>query len=176
MRIRIPVLALIAGVLAVGCGAKKDKTTANDGGPPVDDSGYDAPPPAPGVCHRLCCSNSDCNVDETCKPFLPADGTLGVCTVGSASDAGSASDGGDASAPGGDAGLDPACWSQSPGCNPLTNARCPAGEACDVTGLVDGSVAQVECQDGQNVQSEGQNCDSVYGPFCVPGYHCVSNH
>ncbi len=184
MRFRVPVhgLVLLVGVVLASCGPRKDKKSTDDGGLPIDDSGYEAPPPSPGVCHALCCSDSDCITGETCTPFLPADGTLGVCTGGAASDAGTGFDGGtmmDAGGtPSGDAGLDPACWSQSPGCNPLTNASCAAGAACDVTGLVDGGQPQpqVECLYGDNTQSAGQDCDSVDGPFCIPGYHCVSNN
>lgn len=189
--------------------------------------------PAPGVCHKLCCSASDCAPGDTCQPIDPASGTLGVCsstrpgpdsgtptldaspwpeasTTGDASagdaNAGDARAGdatgtppdasidvsvtpGDASASGGDAGeagdaglsddagslLPASCWSASdPVCDPLDNSPCDTlGEVCDLGDNTDGS-HDLFCFSGPSTVAPGGACDNVLGPWCLPGYHCVT--
>ncbi len=34
----------------------------------------------------------------------------------------------------------------------------------------------VECLAGDATQGPGEACDNVEGPFCIPGFHCVSNN
>lgn len=172
----IPVVALLACMVAVGCGSKKDtSSSSDDGGLPADDSGFEAPPPSPGTCHRMCCTNSDCSLGQTCTPFDPSAGTLGVCMgPGGQSDGGTPTDGGTPPIDGGS--FDNSCWSLNATCNPLTNSSCAAGGACDISGLVPGSQGEVDCQYGDNVQGDQQVCDSTDGPFCIGGYHCVPDN
>lgn len=148
------------------------------GGPPGgsggtdDDSGPDEEPaPQPGVCRALCCSSTDCATGESCTTFNSSWGTLGYCSgSGWAPDAGTVTDGGTTTLPAG-------CFTASePLCNPLTNEGCAAGDACDLGGDEDPEfVPYVDCLAGDNTMGPGETCDAVGGPFCLPGYHCVTN-
>lgn len=171
MRIRWLIGGLALGCMVVG-GCKTKSSASNDGGDYTDSGPYEAPPPIPGTCRALCCSNNDCYAGETCTPFNSAWGTLGYCS-------GITPDGGDAGLSL-DAGADfaAACWTFStPQCNPLSNSQCDAGDACDIDGMsIDaGGVPAVECQSGVNEVGPGGSCEIENGPFCIPGYHCVPN-
>jgi hypothetical protein len=176
IRIRWSICWLALGCIAfVGC---KSANSASEGGAGTDSGAYDTggpyeePPPQPGTCRALCCSDQDCFPDETCTPFNSAWGTLGVClSSGGTPDGGLMPDGG-----GTDFG--PSCWSlNAPECNPFTNSQCDAGAACDLASDLDaGDVPGVECGNGENDIGPGGMCDTENGPFCIPGYHCVVNH
>lgn len=171
MRIRWPACWLALGCIALaGC---KAVPASGDGGSEAglyaDEGPYEAPPPLPGTCHALCCSNDDCFTGETCMPFNSAWGTLGVCM-------GNVPEGGGALPEGGGV-FSASCWTFSRAqCNPFTSSQCDAGAACDIDGLVDGGVPSVDCQSGDNEIGPGGACEIENGPFCVPGYHCVPNH
>jgi hypothetical protein len=68
---------------------------------------------------------------------------------------------------GGALGLPAGCVIATPPCNPVTNAPCTTGQACD---LAQGNVFQ--CFDPPNDVQPGGDCDNSSGPFCIGGYHC----
>lgn len=53
-------------------------------------------------------------------------------------------------------------------CNPVTNAPCTTGQACDLS-----NQNAFQCFDPPNTQQAGQNCNNSSGPFCVGGYACA---
>lgn len=188
MRRRSALTIAFGLVLASGLfGCKKKSNSGADGGELA---------PEPGVCHKICCSTADCAPGDTCKPFEPASGSLGVCSstrpgpeAGTpAGDAGNppdaASEGG---TPAGDAGVDDAglgdagsllpydCWSASdPICDPRSNTPCNTlGEVCDLGALTDGGY-DLFCFDGPSNVKAGGSCDNALGPWCLPGYHCMA--
>lgn len=124
-----------------------------------------------GVCKKYCCASSDCGAGQTCEALdAGLIGTLGVCTgVGGAAggpavDSGSPGDGGNADA---GTGLPAGClFEPDPLCNPVTNAPCGPGEACD------SGDEGVECFGPPNRAQPGGECSSR-GPFCIGGYHCA---
>lgn len=133
-------------------------------------------------CTEFCCTDSDCTgLQPSCNALGgSAMGTIGAC--GGAADAGAdasppdgaAPDSGGSDSGGGDAGfgLDPSCV--KPGsvvvqCNPVTNAGCQAGMACDLAsnGTSTGFVCFPE-----GTQLEGQACNNATGPWCKPTMNC----
>jgi hypothetical protein len=121
----------------------------------------------PGACKKLCCSDADCGGGFTCTAFAAESGTLGVCVSGS--DATTSVD------PPAGATLPASCWSVGEaGCNALTSEGCAAGDACDYAAGEADVEPVVSCFGGDNVQAEGESCDNSLGPWCQPGWHCVS--
>jgi hypothetical protein len=175
MRIRIVLgVGLAALMAAASCGSDGGDGRPGTGGSSNSDAGPDEEPaPEPGVCHKLCCSADDCESSETCKPFNPSYGTLGTCSgTGWGLDAGS----GDPDAGTGTT-LPAGCWTlnQAP-CNPVTNEGCTtAGHICDFSAQEDqGNQSIIDCYDPSGAtQGAGEDCESVDGPFCIPGFHCV---
>lgn len=53
-------------------------------------------------------------------------------------------------------------------CNPVTNAPCTTGQACDLS-----NQNAFQCFDPPNTQQAGQSCNNSSGPFCVGGYACA---
>lgn len=172
MRLR-KTMAVALAVLcaATACGGGDGK----GGGPPGtgnnDDDLSEAEvdeeiPPAPGVCRKVCCSAADCAEGETCTALDSGMGTIGVCSGA----------GGTIAEPGTETGVElpEGCWTVNEAqCNPLTNAGCAAGDACDF-GEGDSEFEPVlGCFGGDNTQGPGESCDNALGPWCVPGFHCV---
>lgn len=184
-------LALASGLLD----CKKKSNSGSDGGALV---------PEPGVCHRICCSAADCAPGDTCDPFEPASGSLGVCSStrpgpdgGTPSgDAGNPPDASGESGPppvdagtgaGGDAGVNDGgmfdagsllpytCWSASdPICDPMSNAPCDALGEVCDVGSLTDGGYDLFCFDGPSNVQPGKSCDNALGPWCLPGYHCVA--
>ncbi len=65
------------------------------------------------------------------------------------------------------------CFSGPASCQPLTNAPCAAGEACDV-GLDENGMPALMCFPPPNAQALGEACDPANGPFCAPTLACAS--
>lgn len=65
------------------------------------------------------------------------------------------------------------CWTgAAPECNPLNNATCASGEACDFGDDGTGTNA-VLCYGGSNTVPLGGACsNAASGPFCQPTLHC----
>ncbi|MBI5536312.1 MAG: hypothetical protein HY898_26555 [Deltaproteobacteria bacterium] len=55
-------------------------------------------------------------------------------------------------------------------CNPLTNAGCGAGEACDLGSKTSSDVGFLCFPD--DVGTDGASCDNVNGPWCKAKLHC----
>lgn len=165
----IQALAVVTSLFAAGCGSSGGSGPPHSSGGSTSTGGdandlADAAP-EPGVCQPLCCSDADC-AGLACVAFDKSYGTLGVCTPGT-----TGSGSGDAGAT-----FDAACWTlNKPECNPFTNGQCDPGDACDVGALGTDTEPTVSCYYGDNVQAQGQTCDNVEGPYCMPGYHCVPN-
>jgi hypothetical protein len=71
--------------------------------------------------------------------------------------------------------LPSSCWSlNESGCNGLTSEGCSAGDACDFADGSAGVEAVVSCFGGENTQGAGESCDNALGPWCQPGFHCVT--
>lgn len=165
----------VSSALFVGCGSEAGEgppgpggsgASAGGGAGGADDSGYSIVAD-PGTCQKLCCSAADCDAGQHCQAIDASLGTLGTCAPGEPPEP-----------PTGQPGEFPAsCWTKNEAeCNPLTNEPCPAGEACDIGGLGDSTVAPVvACFGGDNTQEPGEACDNSEGPFCQPGYRCVSD-
>jgi hypothetical protein len=161
-------LAFVVSLLAVGCGSSQDSGPPHNmgGSGGTDDAqDFEDAAPEPGVCQPLCCSDADC-AGLACKVFDSSYGTLGVCMPGT-----TGTGSGDATAT-----FDQTCWTVNPPeCNPFTNEQCDPGDACDVGGLGSDTQPSVSCYYGDNVQAQGETCDNVEGPYCLPGFHCVPN-
>ena len=113
--------------------------------------------------------------------FGPGAGGAGGATPGSggANTGGSAATGsGGFGAGGGGAGptsLPPGCFNgASVECNPLTNAGCSGGAACDV-GIDENQAKHLICYPPPNPAPLGGACNAKDGPFCVPGSVCTGS-
>jgi hypothetical protein len=183
---------VVASVTGLVPGCKTKPGAGNDGGTEQNLA------PVPGVCHRLCCDNSQCAPGDTCEALEPASGSLGVCSStrpgpgapdggGSVPDAGAGGNAGGTGDAGGEAGgaldagdagggyVPSSCWGPDAECSPLGNDGCDAlAESCDV-GVDENGENTVTCFPGPNTQRAGEACDVNRGPWCVPGYHCVQN-
>ncbi len=130
----------------------------------------------PGTCQKLCCSDADCPNGASCEAVDDAQGTLGVCTSAGSEWPGAAGAPGNSGTPGSPGELSSSCWSDPDlECNPLTNAGCETGDACDVIDDDPEFPLVVGCAGGDTIQGPGETCDASWGPWCVPGYHCVRN-
>ena len=58
-------------------------------------------------------------------------------------------------------------------CNPVTNAPCAAGQACDITSA-SGSINGFACYPGANAAKICALCDDTNGPFCAGGLSCAA--
>jgi hypothetical protein len=170
----LPALCAVAMLGATACGGDdvgqgpgrpggssgSAATSGAGGSPDVLD------PPEPGTCRALCCTADDCAAGQSCETFDAASGSFGVC---------SGLPGADGGAPASGDPLPAGCWTQgAASCNPLSNAGCSAGEACDFGGADDPTLPpEIACYDGENTQARGAACDAANGPWCVPGFHCV---
>jgi hypothetical protein len=162
-------LALVLSSQLVACG--------DDGGVAqprsVSENGSSDPGADPGdvgaelgTCKKLCCSDADCGAGLTCTAFGTS-GSLGVCAAGS--DTTTSAD------PPAGASLSESCWSAGDAkCNALTSEGCSAGDACDYAAGEADVDPVVSCFGGDNVQAEGESCDNALGPWCQPGWHCVT--
>ena len=59
-------------------------------------------------------------------------------------------------------------------CNPLTNAGCTGGAACDI-GIDENQVSHLVCYPPPNPAPVGGACNAKDGPFCVPGSVCTGS-
>jgi hypothetical protein len=162
---------IVVAFAAAACGSDKG------GGPPgaaQNNSDLTEPepdpeeevPPAPGTCQRLCCSSAECAEGESCNAFDAGYGTLGICSgTGLGPEIGV------------ETPLPAGCWTLNEAqCNPLTGDGCEGGAACDFGESPDGDFEPVlGCFGGDNSQAPGAACDNALGPWCLPGYHCVTN-
>ncbi len=147
-----------------GAGPARPGSGGAGGSGGEEDSGYEITAD-PGTCQKLCCSAVDCGAGEHCQALDATLGTLGTCAPGEP-----------AEPPTGTPGEFPeSCWTKNDAeCNPLSNESCDAGDACDVGGLGDPTIAPLlGCFGGDNTQGPTEICDNAEGPFCQPGYHCV---
>lgn len=168
-------LALALGSFGLGgCGSD------GGGGPPRGAGGTDNEPweepepepeeeraPEPGTCRKLCCSSADCGLDETCTALDASAGTLGYCSgTGGAIPDGSETE----------LALPEGCWTPNqPACNPITNAGCEDGSACDYEAGGEDYETNVSCFGGDNTVGPGGECDVGSGPWCIGGFTCVAN-
>ncbi len=58
-------------------------------------------------------------------------------------------------------------------CDPVTNARCPSGQTCDVTSDTNGNVNGLACYPGNNSAELCALCSATEGPFCAGGLTCA---
>lgn len=159
------VLVLVSVSHLVACG--------DDGGvakPRAVEEGASSDPgditPEVGICRKLCCSDADCGASLACTPFDSASGTLGVCAGGS--DIPTSAD------PPAGSTLPESCFSPKAGCNALSSEGCAAGYACDYAAGAPDVEPVVSCFSGDNIQAEAESCDNALGPWCQPGWHCVT--
>lgn len=59
-------------------------------------------------------------------------------------------------------------------CNPVTNAGCTNGDACDTSADSGGNLIGFACYMGPNTVADCASCDPTYAasPFCAPGSTC----
>jgi hypothetical protein len=94
-------------------------------------------------------------------------------TAGGGGFGATAGGGGTAGSGGGVPSLPPGCWNgPPPECNPLSNAGCSAGAACDV-GVDSSQQSKLVCFPPPNPAGLGQPCDTSAGPYCVGGAVCT---
>lgn len=123
--------------------------------------------PEPGVCHMLCCADTDCASGETCVAFDSAAGTLGACSGTGAGQWGSTT-----------TSLPAGCWTlNAPLCDPFNNDQCTEqGDVCGFQASTDPEFpAGISCAGGEHPRALGESCDAVRGPWCQLGMHCVTN-
>jgi hypothetical protein len=154
-----------------GCGGGD-----SSGGPPTPGGGGSSAQegvpdeelqPEVGTCQPLCCSNADCGTGKTCTPFESPSGTLGICSNGY--------DAATAANPTAGPTTPLTCWKLNESeCNALTGEGCGAGDSCDFSAGAADVESVVSCFGGENTGAEGESCDNALGPWCQPGFHCVT--
>lgn len=115
-----------------------------------------------------------CASDEPTGGNEDDDGSGGSGGSSSTGGAGVGGQGGQPATGGGSAGELPAsCFVGAASCNPLSNAPCGQGEACDLG--VDGTgTPALSCFPPPNTQILGQACDPQSGPFCAGSMTCFN--
>jgi hypothetical protein len=110
-------------------------------------------------------------------------GTSGASgAAGASGNSGASGTGGEAAGAGtssggssGSSALPAGCFQgASAECNPLTNAGCSAGEACDA-GIDESQAVHLVCYPPPNPQAIGDTCNAQSGPYCAPGGVCTGS-
>jgi hypothetical protein len=156
----LSMLSLITVVLCSSwaCSSEDEEATPNPDGGEIA--------AAPGVCHAICCADTDCASGESCVAFDSAAGTFGACSGTGAGQWGSTTS------------LPAGCWTlNAPQCDPYNNDQCTEeGDVCGYQPSTDPEFPPlISCAGGDHSRQLGQTCDAVGGPWCQLGLHCVPN-